>query len=140
MKFTEAKRKINLAKNGLLQKMPNSKNWLVKNEFFWIVDYENMQNSEIIIVPKNFVTDFWSIPQFLWWFYNPTRYVAYILHDFLYSKRYTSPLAPLLNQRGERKSADLILKEALKVEWMGILKRNLVYLAIRVFGWKFYKK
>ncbi|PZM81831.1 hypothetical protein DLH72_05025 [Candidatus Gracilibacteria bacterium] len=130
MKFTEAKRKINLKKNGLLQKIPNTNNFLVLSEFFWILDYDD-EFSEKIIVPKYFVTDFGSIPQFLWWFYNPTRFVAYVLHDFLYSKKYIGDI--------RRKKADLILKEALKVEGMGKIKRNLVYLAVRIFGGLFYK-
>ena len=129
MKFTKAK--VKLKENWLLQKIINTNNFLVKSEFFWILDYEK-ENSEIIIVPKDFCTDFWSIPQFLWWFYNPTKYLAYILHDFLYSKKYIWKI--------DRKESDKILLEALKVEWMNFIKRWLVYLAVRWFGLLFYKK
>lgn len=38
-----------------------------------------------IIIQTWFRTDFWSIPQVLWFFFNPTKYVAYILHDYLYT-------------------------------------------------------
>lgn len=131
MKFTDAKRKINLEKNGLLQKIPWSKNFITKSEFFWLVDYDH-EFSEKIIVPKNFVTDFGSIPRFLWIFFDKTRFVSYILHDFLYSKKYCWNL--------NRKESDKILKEALKVEWMGFFKRNLVYFWVRLFGKKFFRK
>lgn len=131
MKFTEAKRKINLEKNWLLQKIPNTKNFITKSEFFWLVDY-NDEFSEKIIVPKNFVTDFGSIPRFLWIFFDKTRFVSYILHDFLYSKKYCWNL--------NRKESDKILKEALKVEWMWFFKRNLVYLWVRLFWKKFFRK
>lgn len=129
MKFTKAI--VRLKENWLLQKVENTNNFLVKSEFFWILDYK-VENSEMIIIPKDFSTDFWSIPQFLWWLFNPTKYLAYILHDFLYSKEYIGKL--------NRKDADKILKEALKVEGMWRCWRWLVYLAVRLFWWQFYKK
>lgn len=132
MKFTEAERKINLEKNWLLQKISNTNNFITKSEFFWIIDYKNKETSEKIIVPKNFITDFGSIPRFLWWFFDKTRFVSYILHDFLYSKKYYWNL--------NRKESDKILKEALKVEWMGFFKRNLVYFGVRIFWKKFFRK
>lgn len=161
MKFTEAKRKINLEKNGLLQKIPWSKNFITKSEFFWLVDYDD-EFSEKIIVPKNFVTDFGSIPRFLWGFFDKTRFVSYILHDFMYSKKYkdfeeekifkqffqeNSIFLWLIEEEIDkyvnkklRKKADKILKEVLKVEWMWFFKRNLVYLWVRLFWKKFFRK
>lgn len=140
MKFTEAKRKINLEKNWLLQKIPWSQNFITKSEFFWLVDY-NDEFSEKIIVPKNFVTDFGSIPRFLWIFFDKTRFVSYILHDFLYSKKYNPhPKSFSQKEKDLRKKADKILKEALKVEWMWFFKRNLVYLGVRIFWKKFFRK
>lgn len=107
MKFTQEKRKINLEKNWLLQKIPWSQNFITKSEFFWLVDYDD-DFSEKIIVLKNFITDFGSIPRFLWIFFDKTRFVSYILQYFLYSKKYCWNL--------NRKESDKILKEALKVE------------------------
>ena len=127
VKFTQAVKLVKLEKNWLLRKIPNSNCWEVMEYFSWIVNWKD--KSGLIIVPKWFKTDFWSIPQFLWWFYNPTRYVAYILHDWLYETKGRT-----------RKKADSILREALKVEWMWIIKRNIIYFWVRVFWWYFYKK
>ena len=130
MKYTKAAELIKLEKNWLLRKIPNSNCWEVMEYFSWIVNWKD--KSGLIIVPKLFKTDFGSIPQIFWIFFNPTRYVAYILHDFLYSKKYYWKLS--------RKEADVILYQALKVEWMWFLKRYIIYFAVRTFWRKYFRK
>jgi len=120
MKFTKA---IKTLKNWHLMKKSWTNKWIIVEPFVWFLDYDN--RSWKIIIPLGFVTDFWSIPQLLWFFFNPTKFVSYILHDYLYSNPW------LLT----RKECDIILIEALKIEWMWWFKRMLIYFWVRVWGW-----
>lgn len=123
MKFTLA-----IKHNWLLKKLPNSDYFEVRDEFNWWLDYDNKTHN--IIIPKGFKSNFWSIPRLLRIFFNPTKYISYILHDYLYSH-------PMLYTR---KEADLILLEALNVEWASTLEKVLIYFWVRIWGWIFYKK
>lgn len=69
--------------NGTLRKIPGTDRWVVQEPFVWYVDYVN--KSKAIIVPAGFGTDFGSIPRILHPILSPTRYIAYILHDYLYT-------------------------------------------------------
>jgi len=121
MKFTLA-----ISHNGLLKKLPNTNLFEVRESFEWYIDYNNKKGK--IIVPVGLKTDFWSIPRFLWIFLNPTKYISFILHDYLYKTwLYT------------RKQSDIILLEALTVEWASKLERIFIYIWVRVFWWIFYK-
>ncbi|PZT48495.1 hypothetical protein B6S12_03975 [Helicobacter valdiviensis] len=80
-----------------------------------------------IEVPKNFITDFGSVPLI---FQNiispvgkPTK--AYVLHDFLC----------VLSKKGkiDRKIADLLLKEACLALGVSKLKSFVIYYAVRFF-------
>ena len=125
MKYTKA---VLILENWYLLKKSWTNDWLVMKPFVWFLDYEN--RTWKIQVPLGFRTDFGSIPQIFWIFFNPTRYVAYILHDYLYSWM----------THYSRKEADIILYQALKVEWMWFLKRYIIYLAVRIFWRKFFRK
>lgn len=76
-------------------------------------------------VPKDFVTDFASIPKFLWSLYPPhgqyTR--AAIIHDYLYQDRLVA-----------RKIADQVFKEQMKIDGVNWFTRNVFYIAVRTFG------
>ena len=122
--FTEA---ISLWHNWLLQKIPWTKNFIVHEEFIWYINYLNKTGK--IIVPYGFLTDFGSIPRWLWIFFDRTKYIAFILHDFLYSKECKLDLT--------RKEKDLILLEALHIEWASFIEKGLIYLWARFWGWFF---
>lgn len=83
-----------------------------------------------IIVPKDTITDFASIPRIAWSIigHPAGRYVqASVLHDWLYSSQYFS-----------RKVADKVFYEAmvsLKVKWW---RRDIMFRAVRLFGAKAY--
>jgi len=124
MKFTIAK-----THNWLLKKIPNSSDFKVVEEFYWYIDY-NIKEIKII-VPEGFKTNFGSIPRFLWIFFDKTKYISYILHDYLYSKNWDNVT---------RKWADLILLEALNVEWASFMERVSIYFWVRIGGFLFYKK
>lgn len=128
MKFTKA---IQLMQEWAFYKIKATNYFKTASNFIWYIDYTDKK--EYINVPKDFVTDFGSIPQFLWWISNPTKYVSYVLHDYLYEVqgewgKYT------------RKECDMIMLEALQVEWCNIISAYLKYLAVRLFWWQAWKK
>ncbi len=127
MKYTKAIR-VNLETNWLLEKIPSTEFWRVWKEFHWLVDYFDV--STRIIIEEGFITDFWSIPKFMRWFFDPTKYLAYILHDYMYRKE----------SRHTRYDADISLLQALGIEWMGIFKRRIIFWTVRTFWGLFYKK
>jgi len=121
MKFTLA-----LKHNWLLQKFPWTKFWVVKESFFWYIDYQNKKGK--IIIPEWFVTDMWSIPRFLWIFFDKSKYISYILHDYNYKiGKYT------------RKQCDLMLLEWLHIENASFIERTLIYIGVRI-GWALFYK
>lgn len=82
--------------------------------------------------------DFGSIPQWLRWWFDPTRYLAYLLHDYMYAHLIDYRKVPHIYQI-KRKQADDALYEALVVEGMSRVKAWLVRVAVRIFG-GFYQK
>jgi hypothetical protein len=58
----------------------------VDKKFQWWLDYNNKRDQAI--VEAGFVTDFGSIPRLLWWIFNPTEWISYILHDKLYEDHF----------------------------------------------------
>ena len=87
-------------------------------------------NKQNFIIPKGFVTDFASIPKCFWWLISPLeRHMkAAIVHDYLYQNSITS-----------RKDADRIFRRMMKELRVGLIKRNLMFGMVRIFGWLFYK-
>lgn len=83
---------------------------------------------DFMMVPKGFKTDLASVPRLMWWFLSPTEIAeAAVVHDFLYSIKYN------------RKKADIILYDLCR-ETEGRVKSYLIYLAVRLFGWRSYYK
>ena len=137
MKFTIAK-----STNWLLKKIPNSNYWEVASTFEWYINYKS--KNEVVFVRHWFKTNFWSIPRPLWFVFNKTKYISYILHDYLYSKEWKIEDLRYFEKSFDipytRKEADLILLESLHVENCGFLERTLIYLWVRIFWGLFYKK
>ena len=86
-----------------------------------------VESQEIITVPKDFITDFASIPRLFYTLVGPPtgRYgKAAVIHDFLYHTQvYT------------RARSDSIFLEAMKVLRVPWYKRYTMYLTVRSFGW-----
>jgi len=114
--------KLAMNTNWLLQKVPNSKYWIVCEQFVWYIDYVNKKCP--IIVPIWLETDFASIPKVLHFIFNPTRYISYILHDKL--------MYDVKEKKITRKEADLILIEALRIEWASVAERICIYIWVRI--------
>lgn len=110
-----------------------TKYWFTAMPFSWYLNYEDKEGR--ITVPENFKTDFGSIPFFLLWAFNPTAYVSYVLHDYLYHTR-----GRYVNEHGititlTRKEADDIMQEALIVEWCSKVSAYFQWLGVRLFWW-----
>lgn len=86
-------------------------------------------STEVIIVPKGFITDFASVPRGLWNIFPPFGEwaAAAVIHDYLYKTKG-------LDGRYTRKQADKIFKEAMEVLEVPKWKRELMHKAVNVFG------
>lgn len=112
----------------------------IMEDFIWYLDFQYKE--VFVIIPKWFVTNFWSIPRGMRPFLTPTKYLAYILHDRLYSvhwriiyhDEYESHVLEYT-----RREADLVLKNALIVEWSFVIEANIIYLWVRLWGNLHYK-
>jgi hypothetical protein len=82
-------------------------------------------------VPKNFETDFASIPRFLHSWLPPTGPwgPAAVLHNHLYKTGLV-----------DRKGADQLFLLAMKELGVPKKKRYVIYFAVRCFGWRYWNR
>lgn len=130
MKFSRA---IALHQEGSLIKKSWTRLFRVDKKFQWWLDYDNKR--ERVIVEAWFLTDFWSIPRFLWLLFNPTEWISYILHDKLYEDQYVLIGEDQLKRYITREEADQILHSALIAEWASKLYAWCVYIGVRLWWW-----
>lgn len=112
----------------LVTPLPDGKSWVIVSDFSFYVGEE--EDNNIIHVAKGFVTDFASVPRMLWWALPKWGVYgkAAVLHDWLYWE-----------QSQTRTQADDIMLEAMNVLNVSIIKKRLIYRAVRTFGrfaWK----
>jgi len=133
MKYTHA---VELLKEGTLIKKSWTNLWIVAQSFTWYINYEKKEWE--VIVPKWFEFDFWSIPRVLRWLFNPTKYLAYLLHDYMYNQlqQYKDDIKLY---RHNRYIADWVMAQALSIEGMGDLSISVIMLWVRLF-WEMYQK
>ena len=100
-----------------------ARRWKVERAFTY---YINEEEGESITVPKDFVTDFASVPRIFWTIFPPDgRYTqSAVLHDYLYFSQTTT-----------RKQADKVFLNAMKVLKVNWFKRWLMYWAVRSVAW-----
>ncbi len=86
----------------------------------------------VITVPAGFVTDGASIPKVFWSIMSPfgEYFEAAVIHDFLYSRK---------SEVYDRFVADNIFKEAMYNIGVPWPTREIIYRAVRLFGWRFFK-
>lgn len=151
MKYSQAKK--NHLENLMLSKVIWTDKWKVREEFIWYLHYED--KSAYVIIPKGFITNFGSIPKILQNIFSPTKYLGYLLHDYLYSKQaiihleketeWIITITEFTAKDGEntywkptRLFADRTLRESMKVESAWFIERNSIYYAVRgCGGWNF---
>ena len=113
--------------------LPLKGKYLGKERWELIAPFEYNNPPIIIEMPIGFVTDGASIPRFAYsligspWGgrYSP----ASIIHDYLY-----------FIQKYSRRKSDRIFLDAMKILEVPLWKRQLMYLAVRFFGWKAWNK
>ena len=88
---------------------------------------------EFLCVPAGFVTDFASVPKILWWCFPPTGFYAKaaLLHDWCY---FHGPILGLT-----RWEADAIFRRQMKRDGVGWRTRWTMWLAVRLFGARFWE-
>jgi hypothetical protein len=87
-------------------------------------------NQDRIEVPTGFITDFASVPKALWSIIPPygTYTKAAVIHDYLYRNAIVS-----------RADADGIFKKIMSESGVGLIRRGLMWAAVRLFGRAAYK-
>ena len=104
--------------------MPDGRRWKLLRPFSYHVG--SKYSDDAITVPRDFITDFASIPQLLWmWLPYWGKYgKAAVIHDYIYKTKSRT-----------RKEADKIFKEAMIVSGTRKWKASLMYLGVRIGGW-----
>lgn len=92
-----------------------------------------------ILIPKGFKTNFASVPKkFRNVISNVGKYNKdYLVHDWLYNK-YVD--VKLFGKSFTKSDADVLLREMLKFDGMGLVDRNLVYYSVKWFGKEYWKR
>jgi hypothetical protein len=110
--------------------------WEGDDMVFRLVHYMTVPTSKgAVTVPTGFRTDGLSIPSPFRPLVGPATgraFISGILHDFLYSK------ASSHSYSMSRKDADDLFLEVMFNLGIGF-RRNLIYQAVRLFGWRSYK-
>ncbi len=115
-------------------------NWRVTQDFYYDTDIVLPQASprpgSRVVIPAGFVTDFASIPRFLWALLSPTTGLlggdygkAAVVHDRLYRTRGLAT----------RLQSDRVLLEAMKFLKVPRLARWTIFVGVRVGGHSSYK-
>ena len=112
--------------------LPDGKNWKLLRPFTFYLGSENSRR--FIKVPRNFITDFASVPRFFWFLPDWATYSkSPVLHDWLYKSK------QIMGKPITRKKADRIFLEAMLVDWRHHKSRYLVahmeYWAVKLFSW-----
>ena len=95
------------------------------------VVYET-NDGELIVAPEAMLTDFASIPRWLWWLwppYDPTYGKAAVIHDWLYQMAGQIPGRTYL-----RREANLIFMESMESLGAGYFRRHTLFNAVELFG------
>ncbi len=131
----------------------DGKSWLIlyssddEQRFAYEVGAEG--SGIVIEPPARFVTDFASIPRFLWWLLPAWgRYgQAAVIHDYLYGggtivwdTDEPMSLSMELCIPPTRKNADQIMLEAMGVLNVKLWKKRLIYRGVRLGGWYAWRK
>jgi len=94
----------------------------------WLYCYPS--TGDVFLVPRGYETDFASIPKIARWAVNPfgNHAEAAVVHDWLYA----------VGEPGKRKDADQVFRFAMKEQGVNIVRRNVMYRAVRRGGEKAY--
>jgi hypothetical protein len=108
----------------IMEPQEDGRTWRLVEPFTY--DVGELGGADTITVPKDFFTDFASVPRIFWRVFPPwgTYGKAAVLHDWLYSV-----------QDRPRLECDQIFLEAMEVLGVGWLSRKTIYRCVRLGGW-----
>ena len=108
----------------IVSPMPDGRRWRLFRSFTYHIN--SKRSKDKITVPVGFVTDFASVPRFLWWWlpYWGRYGKGAVLHDYIYQTHCRT-----------REEADKIFLEAMLVGGTKEWKAKLMYWSVRAFGW-----
>ena len=121
---------ISTFKSDLIVKSVGAYEWQIMQPFYF---YFNENDKETgIIIEEGFITDFASIPRYLWSILPPVGLYtkAAVVHDYLYKNGFTL--------KYDRKFCDKIFLEAMQVLGVGKEARYSMYCGVRIFGKKYF--
>jgi len=114
----------------------DSRTWKLLEEFDYFIGTED--SNEYVSVPKDYETDFATIPQVFWSVIPPWgKYgKAAVIHDFLCSDKYFWRKTENGVEKVEcsRKQADDIFLEAVTVLGVDEITRTMMYAAVRAYA------
>ncbi|WP_323885478.1 DUF1353 domain-containing protein [Aeromonas caviae] len=101
-------------------------NWQLHEEYYVLSEHMSFT------IPKGFVTDLASVPRCIWNIYPPFGLYtgAAVAHDYLYRTK---------QMQVTRKEADALFKEQMHKAGVESSQAQLMYLAVRAFGWASFK-
>lgn len=105
--------------------------WQIQNPF--LVDIDEGGITYRVSVKASFVTDFCTVPRlpFAYLLYGGIANKAGVLHDWLYK-------AESMWKDHGRAWADKAFRAALEECGVGFFRRNMMYAAVRAFGWRYW--
>ena len=110
------------------------------------LSYQPSNASHVITVPKGCVTDLTSIPRLFWTLLPPDGpwVKAAVIHDYLYATQGSGQLPAgvpgskqpvgITREPYSRAESDWILRDALANRGVDVLRRNLIWAAVRIGG------
>ena len=128
----------------IISPLPENR-WELQSEFTYHIGEE--KSNDKVTIHKGFITDFASVPRFLWWLLLPYGQYgkACIIHDYLY----TNPKEAFANinsikfpktDKELRSLADDIFLESMQVLQVSKIKVNIMYWSVRCFGFREFNK
>jgi len=113
----------------IVSPLDDGRRWRLWREFTYHIGTE--YSKDFVHVATGFVTDFASVPSFLWWWLPSWgRYgKAAVLHDHIYQTHCKT-----------RKEADDIFLEAMLVSGTKRWKAKIMFWGVRLFGFLAWKK
>ena len=127
-----------MASNTLkLIPQPDGELYLVAEDYEVYVECKDYKGN--IIIPAGFRTDLASVPQVIWSLIPPFGKHSYgaAIHDYLYANN-RKAVNGVFNF--SRANCDEIFYNKMRHYQVGKLKARTMWLAVRAFGWQFYKK
>lgn len=105
----------------LIRTLSDGKNWLLEEDYIYLLN-----DGRTLFIPAGFIFDFASIPRIAWRLFPPAtgkHRIPALIHDWLCASSNVS-----------WNEAATIFLQVMKIAQVGYIKRNIIYLAVRLYG------